>query len=160
MQTVVAQVLTSILAFAIFFIVAKKLFWASILNAIEERQNRIRTELERIEELKAMVQKLETEYKTHLAQIEREANQLKQQEIAEGKRIAEEIKEQARNEAKTEIARMHQILALEVEKVRAELKEEVVRLTLAATERIIREKLDDARHRRLIAEFVEELARK
>jgi F-type H+-transporting ATPase subunit b len=160
MQTVVAQVLTSVLAFVIFYVVAKRLFWTSILNAIEERQQRIRSELERIEELKAKVQALENEYQTHLAQIEREANQRKQQEIAEGKRIAEEIKEQARREAKAEIARMHEILELEVERVRAELKGEVVRLTLAAAERILRERLDEAKHRELVARFVEELSRR
>ncbi len=159
MQTLVAQVLTSVLAFAIFYVVAKRLFWTSILTAIEERQRRIRNELERIDELKAKVQKLEQEYQSHLAQIEREANQRKQQEIAEGKRIAEEIKEQARREAKAEIARMHQILELEVDRVRAELKAEVVRLTLEAAERIIEERLDDKKHRELVARFVEELSR-
>lgn len=160
MQTVVAQVLTSVLAFVIFYVVAKRLFWTSVLSVIEERQNRIRSELERIDELKAKVQALEAEYQTHLAQIEKEANQRKQEAIAEGKRIAEEIKEQARAEAKNEAARMHQILALEVEKVRLELRQEVVRLTIAATERIIRERLDDAKHRELIAHFVEELSRR
>jgi len=159
MQTVVAQVLTSILAFWIFYVISKRLFWSSILNTIEDRQERIRSELEQIEELKSKIQALETEYQMHLAQIDREANQRKQQEIAEGKRIAEEIKEQARREARTEIARMHQILELEIDRVRAELKDEVVRLTLAATERIIRERLDDAKHRELISQFVEELSR-
>jgi F-type H+-transporting ATPase subunit b len=159
MQTVVAQVLTSILAFWIFYVISKRLFWASILNTIEDRQQRIRSELEQIEELKSKIQALENEYQMHLAQIDREANQRKQQEIAEGKRIAEEIKEQARREARTEIARMHQILELEIDRVRAELKDEVVRLTLAATERIIRERLDDAKHRELISQFVEELSR-
>lgn len=160
MQTVIAQVLTSVLAFVIFYVIAKRLFWTSILSAIEERQQRIKSELERIEELKSKVSQLEHEYQTHLAQIDREANQRKQQEIAEGKRIAEEIREQARQEAKAELARMHQILELEVERVRAELKAEVVRLTLAATERIIRERLDDAKHRELISRFVEELSRR
>jgi F-type H+-transporting ATPase subunit b len=160
MQTIIAQVLTTLLAFGIFFVIAKRLFWTSILKTIEDRQERIRLEFERIEELKAKVAQLEADYSRHLAQIEKEANQLKQREIAEGKRIAEEIKEQARREAEAELRRMQQVMAVELEKVKAKLKSEVVRLTLAATERIIRERLDDLKHRELISNFVEELSRK
>jgi F-type H+-transporting ATPase subunit b len=160
MQTAIAQVLTTAIAFLFFFVVAKKLFWTSILKTIEDRQARIRSEFEKIEDLQLKVKALEADYNRHLAEIEKEANQRKQQEIANGKKIAEEIKEQARREASDEFDRMRQTIALEMDKVRAELKSEVVHMTLAATEKVIRERLDDMKHRELISSFVEELGRK
>ena len=47
--------------------------------------------------------------------------------------------------------------ALELESTRRKIKEEVVELTLKATERLIRERLDDARDRELVGSFINEM---
>lgn len=152
------KILTTILAFGIFFWVAKKLFWASILQVIENRQARIQGEFDKVTGLRKEVEDLKAEYSKRIAEIEREAQNRKQQEIAHGRKVAEEIIEQARAEARAEIERVKQTVAIEMDKARAQLREEVVRMTLAATERIIRERLDDTKHRQLISQFVEDLA--
>jgi F-type H+-transporting ATPase subunit b len=152
------KILTTILAFGIFFWVAKKLFWASILQVIENRQARIQGEFDKVTSLRKEVEDLKADYSRRIAEIEREAQSRKQQEIAQGRKVAEEMIEQARAEARAEIERVKQAVAIEMDKARVQLREEVVAMTVAATERIIRERLDDAKHRQLISQFVEELA--
>ena len=48
-NSIIAQVLTTLLAFGIFVYLAKKLFWRPILDAIEQRQVTIKGEFDKIE---------------------------------------------------------------------------------------------------------------
>ncbi|MBX7245476.1 MAG: F0F1 ATP synthase subunit B [Candidatus Sumerlaeaceae bacterium] len=156
----IAKILTTLVAFGLFFWIAKKLFWTSILKAIEDRQFRIKSEFDRIDSLQQEVSTMKADYSKRLADIEKEAQQRKQDEIVQGRKMAEEIVAQARQDAQAELERVKQNLAIETDKMRASLREEVVQLTLGATEKLIREKMDDGKQRQLVSQFVEELARK
>ncbi len=52
-------------------------------------------------------------------------------------------------------------IAVEVERDKAEavLKEDMVRMSLSAAEKVIRARLDDAEHRRLISEAIDDMAK-
>jgi F-type H+-transporting ATPase subunit b len=157
-RAVLAQLLTTAIAFALFFWIAKRLFWLSIMNAIESRQRRIQSEFDRINELETRAKAFETEYRKRIADIETEASHRMQEAVAQGRRVAEQIGEQARRDADAILERTKQSIEIEMDKARAELKHDVVRMTLQATEKIIRERLDDAKHRELVASFVDEIS--
>lgn len=159
-QLVIAQVLTTAIAFLIFFWIAKKLFWTRVLGVIEQRQARIRNEFDRIEAMQRKVQELEAEYSRRIADIETEARQRMQEAIAQGRQMAEQIEDRARSEANDIVENAQKKAGIEIDKARAELKDEIVRITLAATEKIIREQLNDAKHTELVGSFIEELNRK
>ena len=65
----------------------------------------------------------------------------------------------AEAQAATREMRAHaaQQIAQEHAKAIVELREEIVRLTLLASERVIKESLDTERQRRLIREFIQEV---
>lgn len=157
---VIAQVLTTAVAFILFFWIAKKLFWTSILRLIEERQMRIRSEFERIDQLQTQVNALEADYNKRISQIEVEARQKMQAAIANGKQIADQIAEDARKDASAQIERTKQSIQIEMEKARAELREEVVQMTLRATEKLLNERLDDRKQRELVTNFINEVEKK
>jgi F-type H+-transporting ATPase subunit b len=157
---VIAQLITTLVAFLIFFYISKKLFWESISGAIEQRQVRIKNEFDKIETLQKQVNALQSDYQRRLSEIDAEARTRIQEEIAKGKQIAEQIAEQSRKDAATAQERATQQIAIQMDQARRELKDEVVRMTLAATERVIGERLDDAKHRQLVSSFVEELGRR
>jgi F-type H+-transporting ATPase subunit b len=159
-RAVLAQLLTTALAFLIFFWIAKKMFWSSILRAIEDRQARIKSEFDKVEHLQTQAKTLQADYSRKIAEIDSEARQRMQDAINQGKQIAEQIAEQARRDADATLERTKQSIAIEMEKAREELKHDVVRMTLAATEKIINERLDDAKHRQLVSSFVDEIARR
>lgn len=155
-----AKVLTAFLAFGLFFWISKKLFWTGIQQVIDERQSRIKSEFDKISGLQKEIGDLKADYEKRVAQIEQEAAARKQDEINQGRKVAEEIVAQARKDASAEIDRVKTAVALEMDKARATLKQEVVRMTLEATEKILREKMDDERSRKLVTQFVEEIAAK
>lgn len=159
-SNVIAQVLTTAVAFILFFWIAKKLFWTSILRLIEERQMRIRSEFERIDQLQTQVNALEADYNKRISQIEVEARQKMQAAIANGKQIADQIAEDARKDASAQIERTKQSIQIEMEKARAELREEVVQMTLRATEKLLNERLDDRKQRELVTNFINEVEKK
>ena len=160
MNEMIIQVATTALAFLIFFWVSKKLFWTSIIQTIEARQSRIRGEFNRIDELRAQVEALESNYKAKIAEIDAEARTRMQEAVAHGRELAEEIAETSRREANEALERNKQVIAIEMEKAREVLRQEVVEMTLTATDKIIKERLDDPKHRQLVSGFVEELGRK
>lgn len=159
-QNTIAQLLTTAAAFIIFFWISKRLFWSSILRVIEDRQKHIYGEFSRIDTLQQEVSSLKSEYSKRIGDIEAEARQLKTQEITKGREIAEQIAEQGRKEAEQMIERAKQVISIEMDKARIELREEVVRMTLSATEKIIRQQMGEAQQRRMVNDFVEELAKR
>jgi len=154
----IAQILTTLIAFLIFAWIAKKLFWKPFLETIQERQAKIKGEFDKIDAMQRQVDQLQADYSRRLNDIEAEARLKLQEAMAQGKEIAEQVAEQARRDAETSRQRNEQMLAIEMDKARAELKQDVVRMTLAATEKLVRHNLDDQRQRDLVDNFVEELS--
>lgn len=151
----VAQIATSAACFGLFYWTLKTYAFPVVMGAIENRQNRIKAEFDRIDALQAEVNMLKADYTRRIAEIEAEAREKITEAIAQGKAIAAEIEEKARQEREAEAERNRQALQLEVEKLRIELKQKVVALALTATEKILREKLTDAKHASLVDEFIE-----
>lgn len=157
---VIAEVLTTLLAFGIFFFFARKMFWGPITQAIEDRQARIQADYDRIEGLQRSVDNLKVEYDKRLQEIEAESREKIQEAIGQGRKMADEIAQQARAESEAAVSKSRQAMALEIEKARAELKQDVVRMTLAATEKMLRKNMDGNEQREQVNNFVAELARK
>ena len=157
---VIAQIITTFIAFTIFAFLAKKLFWKPLLDMIDQRQSKIKSDFDKIEEMQHQVNQMQADYAKRLADVEAEARVKIQDAIAQGRKVAEEIAEQARAEAEANRIKAEQNIAIEIDKARAELRGEVIRMTLGATEKIIRKNLDDAQQRELVSNFVEELARR
>ncbi len=151
----VAQIATSAACFGLFYWTLKTYAFPVLQGAIEDRQQRIKAEFDRIDVLQAEVSALRADYSRRLAEIEAEAREKINEAIANGKAIAAEIEEKARQDREVEAERSRQSLQLEVEKLRIELKQKVVALTLAATEKVLREKLTDKKHADLVSDFVE-----
>ncbi len=154
---IIVEILTHIVGFAIVFWILKRFAWRPLLNVMDERRQRIATEFERIEELDREVRKRAEEYQSRLQAIESEARERISAAVAEGRRIASEIQANARLEAEKIRERARATCEIELAKAREQIREEVVNLTLLATEKIIRERLDDEKHRSLIHQFVDEL---
>jgi F-type H+-transporting ATPase subunit b len=80
-----------------------------------------------------------------------------QKAIEEGKRISQEIQQKAREDAEALLERAKQNAEIELANARKQLRKDVVELTLAATEKVLREKIDRTAHQRHIDTFIDEL---
>ena len=128
-----------------------------MLGTLEARRGRIEEAFRQIETQKKELESLRSDYQSRIEKIEGEARGKLQAAIDEGKRIAREIQEKAREEAKDVLTRSKENLALEVQKARIQLRREIAELTLLTSEKLLREKMTDEKHREKILEMIEAL---
>jgi len=151
------QLLTHAVGFLIAFFILKKYAWKPILTLLDDRRQKIADEFSRIEVKKQEAEALLLEYETRLKKIEEEARAKLNESVAEGQKIASEIKADAQQEARGIISRAKSELERDVQKARAQLKQDLVGMTLGATERLLRERLDEKANRKLIERFLDEV---
>ena len=151
------EVFVQLLAFVIVFWTLKSLAWKHILKALDLRRELIKNEFDKIESAKKENESLQLEYANRIQKIEEEARGKLQQAIDEGKRVGREVQESARKEARAVLEKAKEDIALEVAKAKVTLRQEIADLTLGATEKLIREKLDPTKDKELVLDFIEEL---
>ena len=144
-------------SFLITLWILKRFAWGPLLGLIEERRQKIVGEFETIEREKEKAEALNLEYAAKIREIDSERRTKIVEAVNEGKKIAEEIQASARNEAQEIRRKSKSELERELAKDKVQLKNDMVSLSLAATEKLLREKLEEAQHRKLIGDYIDEL---
>jgi F-type H+-transporting ATPase subunit b len=156
----IGEIITHIVAFAIFFWVMAKFAWPAILKTIDDRQKKIQDGFDEVKRLQADAAETHKRYEEKLRGIEAEAREKINQAVADGKRVAAEMTDKARSDAVEIVAKAKQSIQLEIDSSRAKLREDVIRLTLQASERLLRERVDADKDRELVAGFIDDLSRR
>lgn len=156
----IPQTITVILGFAIFFWVLKRFAWGPILGVLDERQKKIEDSFAEIKRLQDDATEAHGRYEEKLRDIEAEARIKIQEAVADGRQVATEITEKAREDALLIVQKAKQSVELELAQARKQLREDIVDLTLSATERIIHERLTEAKDRELVGSFIDQLEKK
>jgi F-type H+-transporting ATPase subunit b len=149
--------LTHAIGFLITLWILKKFAWRPLLSMMEERRQKIIGEFKKIEDDRADVQQLAAQYDAKLKEIDNERRAKLVEAVNEGKALAEEIKAAAHTEARQITERAKGEIQQDIAKARVQLKNDMVSLTVAAAEKIIHEKLDDDKHRKLIGDYIDDL---
>lgn len=160
MSVLIAQVITHIVAFTLLFLILKKFAWGPVTALLDERRKIVEGDLADADRKAKEADALKKQYEERLRKIDEEARTRLNQAIEEGTRISTELKAQASTEAKDVIEKARATAKLEVEQARLELRNKTVGLTIKATEKLLREKYDDQKHRDMVNRFVEELEAK
>ncbi len=147
--------ITHSIGFLITVWILKKYAWEPILNLLEERREKIKSEFQKIEDGYTEVEKLTAEYKAKLSSIDDERRARITEAVNQGKKIAEEIKTTANKEAKVIADKAKSEIERDVAKAKVQLKDDMVTITVKAASKIINEELDDSKHRELIANFID-----
>lgn len=152
-------IITQTISFALFLFVLIKVAGKPILGLLDERQSTISKAFGDIEQQRAELAKLRAEYEGHLARIDAEAEARRKAAAAEGERIAKELLNEAHARAQDLVNKGREDLARETAKARIEFRDEIVEAALAASSRLIQERLDADLHRTLIDQYIEDLSR-
>ncbi len=151
------QLLTHAFGFLITLWILKKFAWKPLLGLMEERRLRIEGEFKRIEDEKGKVAQQLSVYEAKLKEIDNERRAKLVEAVEEGKKVAADIKASAQNEVKELHVKAKAELERDVAKARVELRDQMVAITMTAAEKIIKEKLDDPKHRDLINRYIAEV---
>ena len=122
---------------------------------MEARTKKIEDALNLAEEAKRKVDEMKEEYDSKLRMAKEEGNQI----IADYKKRAdkeyENAVETARREADLIIQKAKQELEVEKEQLVSELKKEMTSLVLVASQKVIKENIDNESNRKLVSEFID-----
>jgi F-type H+-transporting ATPase subunit b len=146
-----------------FFIVAfvlRRVAWGPILKAVEEREKAISGSIEAAKRERAEAEKLLGEQKTAIASARAEAAEMMRKNQADMEKFREDIMGKSRKEADELKADARRSIEEEKNKAVSELKAQAVSLAIQVAEKLIDEKLDDAKHKALAEKFVTDLSSK
>ena len=151
----IGQIVTQIIGFLIAVFLLKKFAWKPLLSILEERRSKIKSEFDNIDKEKKKVEDLLSDYQTKLKEIDSLARVKIQEAAREGQKMANEIKENARKESKDILTKARDEIQRDVDKAKVQLKNDLVNMTMRVAEKLIRERLDEEKDKKLIAEFID-----
>jgi F-type H+-transporting ATPase subunit b len=141
-----------------FFIVFGFLAWKgypAIKKAMNDRTEKIRSEIQGAEASRAAPDKVLSEYHAQLADARNEAARI----LEEARQDADAVKQERIAAIEPELADMRQRAASETEASKAqalsELRGEITAIALGAAERVVERNLDDATNRALIDSYID-----
>jgi len=142
------------------FFALKRFAWPAILKATEERERKIKHQLEDAERMNAEAKAALEEHKRLLAGAKDQAQAL----LAEAKTVAgqerEALLKKTREEQEQMLERAKREIEAEKERAVTALRREAVDLSLAAASKLIEERLDDEANRKLVTGYLGSLETK
>lgn len=147
----------TIVTFLILLFILKKTAWQPILQALKEREDNIRTSLEKAEQAKREAEEILEQNKKNLAEAEEQVRKI----INEGREYANRLRSEIISKANEEAQKMLEAAKQEIENKKqealGELKEIVADLSIQAAEKILQETLDKEKHKKLVEKLIQNL---
>ncbi|PKL43585.1 MAG: ATP synthase F0 subunit B [Candidatus Riflebacteria bacterium HGW-Riflebacteria-2] len=143
--------------FFVLLFILKKFLFVPLGEVVEERRRQLGRIKIAAEEEHRTALSLKEVYEGHLANIDKEIYEIKQQAILDANKEKDEIIEEARKKADEIIEQGEMEIFMERQTAWARIREEVVQLTLMAAEKVVEESLDNEMHHRLIQNTIERL---
>ncbi|MBE3576608.1 MAG: F0F1 ATP synthase subunit B [Limnochordales bacterium] len=129
-----------------------------VSEILEKRERAVRETLEAAKRQQDQATSLLREYEGKMAAAEAQAQEIVSKALHDAERLREERLQAAATEAEKLLDRARREIGEEKEKALRELREEAVELALMAASRVIGRQLSAADDRRLVSEFIGQLA--
>jgi len=149
--------LIQIINIIVLFLILRKLLYKPVTDLLEKRKEDIKNNISEAERQRAEAMELKAKYEEYISRMKEEAEEIIRNASKKGEERKEEIIKEAKEEAERIIARARLEITREKEKALAELKEEVVNLAIMSATKVIEKNLDEAKHRELIKNFINEV---
>jgi F-type H+-transporting ATPase subunit b len=149
----------SVVSFALLFLLLKKYAFPPILEALEERENKIRTEISDAEKLRQEAQELKTDLEKELKNAHEKANTIVQMAGDESKKIQEKTIQETQAKVRQMQSDAEQEIQIAQNKLLNEIRGYTAALTIAATEKVLKKSLGDEDKKRLVDESIEDVLR-
>jgi F-type H+-transporting ATPase subunit b len=147
----------TIVTFVLLVIVLRVYAWKPLLGALQQREEHVRSSLERAEQARAEAERILEDNRKQLANAGAEASRI----LAEGRSLGEKLKnellEQANRQSRKMIDQAKQEIDREKDAALEKLRSEVANLAIGAAEKILDETLDETRHRKIVDGYLRDL---
>ncbi len=148
----------TIATIGVFFILFKLMdffYLKPLTEAIDTRNHNLEETFAEAEDLKARMTDLKTAYEEKLAKSEADSRDEIQKALAEAQQMKNQIIAEARTQAEDIRRKAEDSIERERAKALVEMRTQVVEMTLTATEKLIGESMDPDRQRQLVEKFID-----
>ncbi len=150
-------IIWTIVTFVALLVVLRAVAWKPLLKMLEEREGRIQDALAQADRAREEAQKALVENQNAMAKAQAEV----QQSIAEGReaaqRVADEVRQRAEAEANQLLEQAQRTIRQEKEQAIQELRNRVADLAILAAGKVLDESVDDARSRKIVDDFIDQI---
>ena len=152
------MIIWTLITFAIVAFVLRWKAWGPILSVVDERERQIRNAIESAQRERAEAEKLLAEQKSQAAEQRRELAEQMKRSMADVEKLRETQLAEARRQA--EAAKLEAQRAIDDQKAKAlaEIKAMTVDLAIEVASKLIGERLDDPKQRKLAEQYIDQLA--
>jgi F-type H+-transporting ATPase subunit b len=153
-----AELIVGMISFALLFLFLRAKVFPMFEKVYSERRNAIEGGMERARRAEEEAQAALAQYREQLAEARHEASRLREDARVQGAAIIAEMREQAQAEARRITDGAHQQIEADKAQAITQLRTQVGALATDLASRIVGESLeDDARQRRVVDRFLDEL---
>jgi F-type H+-transporting ATPase subunit b len=146
----------TLVIFGITLYILKRYVFGPVGQAIEKRRADIARSIDEAESSRDEAEKLLEEYRTRLAEARREADRLREQGRKDGERQGADLVGAAQKQRDRVLEDAQSQIDSQTRQAASGLRDDVVQLALLAAEKVSRQSLGDAEHRRLIEQAIDE----
>lgn len=151
------QVITQILGFLGTLWILRRFAWAPMLQVLEARREKIAADFAAAEQAREDMEKLKTDYEAQIRNIDATARQ----KIADAARDAEKLTATLTDQARVDVKALRDKALADIEREKSAamvaVRDTVSVAMVSATEKFLRQRLDEAGQRKLIDGFIQEM---
>ena len=152
-----SEILAQILSFFLLLFLLRIFAWKKILGLLDQRKEKISSQLGEIESTKLEIARLKADYELKISNIADEAQIKINQAVEQAKIITGQMRKKAHEEAQDIIIDARAQVKHEVSKVQEQLKEKIVEIALGAAKSVIQERLTEEDDRKIVENFIKEV---
>jgi len=133
------------------------LLYKPVLNMLAQRRQRIAASMADVDAARAAAAKAQLEYDRKVTEAQRKAQEIIAQAAQTSEKVGADIKAEAQRKADTIRQRAREEAVQEKAHILAEVQSQIASLSMAATERVLGQAVDEATQRKLIGNFIANL---
>ncbi|MCX5669562.1 MAG: F0F1 ATP synthase subunit B [Candidatus Omnitrophica bacterium] len=152
-----SEILAQVLSFFLLLFLLRIFAWKKILGLLDQRKEKISSELGEIENTKFEISRLKSDYELKISNIASEAQAKINQAVEQAKIVTVQMRKKAHEEAQDIITDARAQVKYEVSKAQEQLKERIVDIALSAAKNVIQEKLTGDGDRKIVEDFINQI---
>jgi F-type H+-transporting ATPase subunit b len=156
--TINGTVIVELITFLIMLAILARYVYPEIVRLAEARQQAVAQQLREADQARAEAEQRLKEAGAKLEDARKTAQGVIDAATKSGEQLRQELKQKAEEESKRTIETARKEIEAERERAVQSVRSEVANLVVAATEKVIGETLDDAKHKHLIDRAIAEVA--
>ena len=150
----------TIVTFLILLGLLAKYAWGPLLDALQKRQDAIRSSLDDARKAKEEIARLQTESARILAEARAEAANIISSTRSDAARFADEMKQKARADAEAVVKNAQREIDTQTNRAIETIRREAIDLSVAVASKILRRDISSADNERLVDDTIREMQAK